>query len=261
MYRDCKAILFDAVGTLIYPDPAVAVAYYQAGFEYGSRLSVSNIRTRFRDAFSRQESTDRAKTAVDHDTTTEYVPEPPPLGPDKCAQSICLDRQPTSESRERNRWRQIIQDVFEDVPQADQGLFSQLWQHFGQSHNWSLFDDVEVLWSRLRSTGRVLGIASNFDSRLSAICRKLPPLDHASSVFCSSDIGFPKPSPHFFREIESRLHMRPCEILLVGDDWENDLCGALAAGWHGLHLDRSATHDDQHTITSLEELLAVLACE
>ncbi|MAV35602.1 MAG: hypothetical protein CMJ59_09095 [Planctomycetaceae bacterium] len=262
MLRECKAVLFDAVGTLIYPDPEVAAAYHQAGREHGSRMSLDRIVDRFRDAFSRQEDIDRNCEEVDASAAPGSRTEPTrSTGPVRYIHSMSLERQPTSEPRERDRWRRIIQDVFEDVPQADQSLFDQLWAHFGQSQNWSLFRDVELTWSRLIVSDRLVGIASNFDARLSAICQKLPPLEQANAVFCSSEIGFPKPSPRFFREVESRLQMRPDEILLVGNDRENDLCGALAAGWHGLHLNRAAVYSDQSTITSLEELLVLLAAE
>ena len=55
------------------------------------------------------------------------------------------------------------------------------------------------------------------------------------------------------------MNLHPSEILLVGDDLENDLTGALAAGWQGLHLNRTATGSEPHTITSLKRLLALLA--
>ena len=42
-----RGVLFDAVGTLIYPDPPVAEAYRSIGRRFGSRLSVEQIAARF----------------------------------------------------------------------------------------------------------------------------------------------------------------------------------------------------------------------
>ena len=38
---DARAVFFDAVGTLLHPDPSAAEVYAGVGRRYGSRLSVS----------------------------------------------------------------------------------------------------------------------------------------------------------------------------------------------------------------------------
>ena len=259
MFRKCKAVLFDAVGTLIYPHPTVAQAYYQAGRQFGSHLTIDVIDNRFRQAFLKQEQADRLEyeqKPIRNSENEEYAERTSPTIKEN---PISLERHETSEVRERNRWRNIIIDVFDDVQQPEDRLFTHLWDHFGDSRNWSLYDDVQTTWPHLVVSGRRLGIASNFDARLLKICQTLPPLDVAQEVFCSSDIGFPKPSPRFFHEVESRLQLHPSEILLVGDDRENDLFGALTAGWQGLHLNRNGMASGHHTITCLEDLLVLLA--
>lgn len=50
------------------------------------------------------------------------------------------------------------------------------------------------------------------------------------AVVSSSDLGFAKPDPTIFREAASRLGVPPSELLHVGDRWELDVVGALAAG-------------------------------
>lgn len=55
-------------------------------------------------------------------------------------------------------------------------------------------------------------------------------------VLISQQLGTPKPSAEFFRELERRLSLAPNELLMVGDDWENDICGALDQGWQACWL-------------------------
>src|SRR5438067_2160826 len=80
-----RAVAFDAVGTLIHPEPSAAEVYASIGRRFGSRLEVAEIRTRFRAAFAEQEVIDRASGWV------------------------------TSEERERHRWQDIVARVLDDV--------------------------------------------------------------------------------------------------------------------------------------------------
>jgi putative hydrolase of the HAD superfamily len=187
-----RIVLFDAVGTLITPDPPLAEAYHAAGLRFGSRHTVEAIRLRFRSAFQRQEAWD-ADPAVAHRT---------------------------SASREVQRWRTIVGDVFDDVSDGE-ALFQSLWQHFARPAHWRVYDDVAECWERLTAAGFPLGIASNFDDRLDAICDAHALLSTCRR-FVSSQIGYKKPSSEFFRFIERSLDLPPEQILLVGDDLEND---------------------------------------
>jgi putative hydrolase of the HAD superfamily len=125
-------------------------------------------------------------------------------------------------------------------PLADDpgGLFAALWGHFADPRHWSLFPDVGPCWRNLEARGLVLGIASNFDTRLVVICQGLPPLDACRHVFVSSRLGFRKPGQGFFRAIETALALSPGEIVLVGDDLENDYLAAREAGWQPVFLNR-----------------------
>lgn len=211
-----RAVLFDAVGTLIYPDPPVAEAYHRVGRELGSSRTLVEIKALFREAYRRSES----QFALPDDGKG-------------------LGRQPTSDERERQRWRQVVGEVFGDLPAAAiEKALDQLWRHFSQPAHWRLFGDVAAVWQDLTGRGLVPGIASNFDHRLEEICRGLPPLDQCRNLFISSRIGYPKPALQFFRAIENRLGLQGNEILLVGDDWTNDIAGGRNCGWRVQHIVR-----------------------
>ncbi len=202
-----QAVLFDAVGTLIEPDPPVAVAYQAAGRQFGSSMIGEEILHRFRAAFARQERLDDAQYG------------------DK-----------TDELRERRRWQAIVGEVFDDVTNGE-GLFAALWNHFARPTSWRLCSGAAECWRRLSERGLTLGIASNFDSRLETVCRGLPPLADCRRLFISSQLGVRKPAREFFSAVEASLKLPPERLLLAGDDLMNDYEGARAAGWQSVLID------------------------
>jgi putative hydrolase of the HAD superfamily len=211
-----RAILFDAVGTLIYPDPPVAEAYFRAGQKLGSKWTREEIAQRFRAAI---------KKHPQGSTTSEYL--------------------------ERERWEQIVYDVIDDVEDTERQLLDELWRHFDSAANWRLFDDVAPVWLELVRRDYVVGIASNFDSRLRTICRGLAPLVECPHIFVSSEIGFPKPEPRFYRAVEEQLELPAEQILLVGDDYDADIAGSRAAGWQTMWLRREEVESSPEWIHSL----------
>jgi putative hydrolase of the HAD superfamily len=197
-----QAVVFDVVGTLVEPWPPVAEAYATVGRRHGLLVAVPEIHRRFRQAWRRQELIDAA--AVPSFTT--------------------------SRAREVERWRGIVADVFPDPGRAD-AIFAELWDHFGQPAAWRpLVAGTELMQAAIAS-GVSVALASNFDERLFSIAPAIAPLSWAERVFASSEIGWRKPAPEFFRWIEGRLGLAPSELLLVGDDPELDVAAATRAGW------------------------------
>jgi putative hydrolase of the HAD superfamily len=222
---EIRCVLFDAVGTLIFPHPPVAAAYGAVARRHGSSLGEEEIAARFRQAFCRQE-----------------------------AQDAAADASPTDEVRELRRWQAVVAETLSDVSDTT-AAFGELWLHFALPGNWRLFDDVAETWRELAARGLQLGVASNFDRRLHDVCRGLPPLDGCQRVFVSSELGARKPSSNFFRRVQDRLQLAAKQIMLVGDDWDNDFLAARQAGWRALFLDRRGRRGcGAETVRSLHEL-------
>jgi putative hydrolase of the HAD superfamily len=218
MLHGVRWILFDAVGTLMFPDPPVAEAYFAAAARFGSRLSLAEIQKRF------------------------------PIALEKGFAGRCE----TNELLERRRWRSIVGEVLSDIPVHIDAVFEQLWQHFAEARYWGLFDDVGTALEHLRRRHFQLGIASNFDGRLRNIVSGHSALAACDVVFVSSEIGYSKPDPRFFRAIQQQLGVNPEQIALVGDDEACDIQAANAAGWRAIYLDRNSGKDG--AIRSLAEL-------
>jgi putative hydrolase of the HAD superfamily len=220
-----RFVLFDAVGTLIYPDPPVAVAYQSAGEKLGISLTTTEIQARFRAAYARvfRGASDLA----------------------------------TDERRERDRWRTVVVEVFAQWPHLVDDLLERLWQHFAQPENWPLFADVVPTLSALQARGYELGVASNFDARLRQVIAHHPPLQACRHVFVSTELGHAKPSAAFFAAAQSQLRAQPQEIMLVGDDFENDVAAPRRCGWQAIELGREGA-PPPGGIRSLTDLVATL---
>lgn len=205
-----RAVLFDAVGTLIRPEPGVAEAYLTAArrLSVDGGLTETEVDRRFRTAFARQEMLDREAGWV------------------------------TDEARERRRWQDIVAEVFGAGPMHDR-LFAALWAHFADAGNWATIDSACEQLAAARDAGLIVGVASNFDARLRRILAETPELRDTENVFVSSEIGLRKPSPKFFQAIERQLGLTPPQLLLVGDDIENDFDAARGVGWKAVIVSKA----------------------
>jgi len=200
-----NVVVFDVVGTLVEPSPSVAVAYQQAALRHGLTVDTSIIQQRFKAAWRRQEAIDAA----------------------------AVPAFATSRGREAERWQAIVDDVFEGAAPAT-AIFADLWEHFGRVEAWQPLAHGRDLVRLAIDAGVTVALASNFDERLLAIAERLEPLSWVPHVFASSEIGWRKPAPEFFRWIERRLSCGPAAVLLVGDDPELDVAAARRAGWRSL---------------------------
>jgi putative hydrolase of the HAD superfamily len=76
-------------------------------------------------------------------------------------------------------------------------------------------------------------------------------------VYCSCGVGHSKPSAEFFAFIERDLGMSACDLVMVGDNYEIDVLGAIAAGIRSVWLSEGRVDSDdemRRSIRSLDEL-------
>ncbi|MDR3634162.1 MAG: HAD-IA family hydrolase [Isosphaeraceae bacterium] len=228
-WETIDAIVFDAVGTLIEPFPSVAETYAQTALRQGVVLASGDVKTRFHAHF-RNDEWDEIR------------------GP-----------MATDEAIEVRRWRRIVANVLPEVPDLDRA-FDELWLHFGQPQGWRCFPEVATVLQSLTDVGRTVCIASNFDARLRGVAAGLPPLAKLTGdLVISSEVGFRKPHPAFYRAACEHLGLAGARVLWVGDDVENDVAGPIRAGLRGLWLDRHGRGDSRlPQIRDLTELLTAV---
>jgi HAD superfamily hydrolase (TIGR01549 family) len=81
------------------------------------------------------------------------------------------------------------------------------------------------------------------------------------ALITSEEVGVLKPDPRIYQVALERLGARPAETVMVGDNWQADVVGALAVGIRPLWLNRTGVARplaQVAEITSLESLAEVL---
>jgi putative hydrolase of the HAD superfamily len=221
-----RAVFFDAVGTLLFPEPSAPVVYAQTARRYGLTLTPAEVRERFVTAYRREEAAD---------ATANWV---------------------TSEERERTRWRHIVTETLRGVADPE-ACYRHLFTHFADPSAWRIPTDTLPVLSALHRRGLALGLGSNYDERLWSVLVGFPELALVRArVLISAAVGVRKPGAGFFLELARCAGCPPEEVLFVGDDLENDYAGATAAGMRAVLLDPDGHHTGvQHRITRLSELL------
>jgi len=226
-----RYLAFDAVGTLIFAEPSVANVYATVGQQFGSKVTADEIGPRFREALCRA------------DTEAErWFGE--------------LGR--TNEDYEREFWQRMVREVLPDAGEPER-CFEMLFDHFGQPSSWRCFDDVGSTLAQLRTRGYRVLIASNFDARLHSVCDGLHELQEVSTRVISSLAGYRKTHQGFYAAVLKAAECEAREVLMIGDDFENDVVSSRNAGIAAVHLRREGTSmpkaAEVPTIKTLSDLL------
>lgn len=200
-----RALLFDAVGTLIELAEPVGETYARAAARHGAHISA----WRLGDAFAR----------VLRGASSPAFPGAP-------AQV---------EARERAWWRELVRATFLAADSAVRPLdfeacFEELWRHYGSGDGWRAREGAREALEALRGAGLRTAVVSNFDRRLHRVLADLELLPWLDAVVLPSDAGAAKPDPAPLRAALARLHCAPEEAALVGDDPERDFAVARRLG-------------------------------
>lgn len=213
-------VAFDAVGTLMSPYPDVGSLYAEVGARFGSRIAADEAQRRFRRYFAESPVGRRL----------------PAAGWNHCDSASLLQ---TSESREREWWLELVGRVLDDVQDVE-GCFEELFARFGRAETWRCHAGVEDVLTRLKQRGYQLAVASNFDHRLHAVCDGLRELAPLSLRVISTEVGWRKPARAFYESLISATGCHPQQVLMTGDDLDNDVLGPLAVGMPAVWLRRAA---------------------
>ena len=61
---------------------------------------------------------------------------------------------------------------------------------------------------------------------------------NVESILVTGDTPYTKPDVELFRMMETRLDLSPSDLWMIGDNYDKDIAGAIAAGWHSLWINR-----------------------
>ena len=233
--RNIKAILFDVYGTLATWSPDRYVIHSRAASQFGIEVTKEGIDAGYAvaEAYMTHENT---KTPIRKMTMTERD------------QFFAKFEQ------------LVLQGCGIEV---DLELANKIWQAVAeQEYEMVLYDDVLSNLDDLRASGYVVGIVSNVPSNGSELSAQLGLSGSIDFAVTSSEVGCEKPDPRIFAEALRRANNAPAHsAIMVGDQLESDINGAIGAGIRPVLLDRNNNHPDfidHPRITSLTELQSLL---
>ena len=113
------------------------------------------------------------------------------------------------------------------------------------------------IFVKLKERKIILGIISNWDSRLISTLDSLELKDHFKFILPSAVVGSAKPDKKIFDEAIRLSGVEPHEACHIGDEVKTDFDGARNAGIHAILLDRDDQFDKsiQPKVRSFFELV------
>ncbi len=233
---ELKAIFFDAGETLLYPHPSFAEVFTEVVRGEGHRVDPARVQE-IVSAYS-QRFTD---TVVSGDGRLWS----------------------TSPDRSRAMWRGIYRHFLAEVgvPEDQHDVvFERLYSRFTDLATYRLHADAVPTLERLRGTGLVLGLISNFEEWLERLLEALEVGHYFDVTVISGVEGVEKPDERIFRIALDRAGVAPEESAYVGDHPFFDVDAARRVGMTAVLVDRRGRHEDADAIriASLEDLPAAL---
>jgi putative hydrolase of the HAD superfamily len=212
-----RAVLFDAVGTLIALREPVGATYARLAAEFGARVPAD----RLEEAFARV----LAKAAP-----LVFPGEP-------LARAAAL---------EKEGWRRRVDDTFRSadgaaLPRPFDGFFERAFTHYATAAAWELRPGALEALVALRSRGLATGIVSNFDQRLRPLLGELGVHHLFHAIVLPADVGAQKPDRAIFDAALKRLGFGGEDVAYVGDRAAEDVAASRAAGLRPIDVATLAT--------------------
>ncbi|RYR01470.1 hypothetical protein Ahy_B06g080341 isoform A [Arachis hypogaea] len=211
-----KALLVDAVGTLVLPSQPMAEIYRTIGEKYGVEYSEDEILHRYRRAYSQPWGKSRLRLLLFYFSLRFIL---------LISIKLFVDRYVNDG---RPFWQYIVSY---STGCSDSQYFEELYNYYMTDKAWHLCDpEAEKVFNALRKSGVKLAIVSNFDTRLRPVLRALNCENWFDAVAVSAEVAAEKPNPTIFLKACELLGVNPEDAVHVGDDRRNDVWGARDAG-------------------------------
>jgi putative hydrolase of the HAD superfamily len=225
-----KAVFFDVGGTLIHVHPSVGDVYARHARPFGYSGSIQDLNEGFR------------------------------LQWKKMGGIESLGNQSGAEA-EREFWHKLVYEVFLPMGGLDrfEEYFDLIFEAFRDEANWRIYEDVieSGILETLKKRGVVMGVISNWDSRLISTLENIGLGRYFDFILPSAVVGSAKPDKKIFEEALRLSGVAPHEACHIGDEIRTDVEGAQSVGIHPILLDRNNRFDSTETrkITTFLELV------
>lgn len=217
MLKKYKAVFFDVGGTLLRVHPSVGEVYAELARDYGFSGSPEEVDRQFRMQWK------------------------------KTGGIESLGRQ-SGMAIERKFWRDLVFEVFEHFGglQDFESYFEQVYEAFRSKDRWRVYEDVldSGILQTLKRRGVVLGVISNWDSRLPDTLEAMGLARHFDFILASTVVGSAKPDQKIFDEALKLSGVDGKEACHIGDEPLADIQGARQAGVDAILIDRTRRHEE-----------------
>lgn len=244
--RRIRLVTFDAMNTMIRLNEPVDTVYYRfAKKEHINNLRREQIKISWKETyakFSSEFSCFGAKNNFD-------------------------DKQANKDTASLNKlwWTNLITTVIcqsSDEPANSpkiKNVADKLYAHYCTAQPWILEPSAKSTLAYLKTKGILLGILSNYDTRLRDICRNFEISNYFQTFVLSGEVGVEKPNKEIFKLMQATLKMDSDEVLHVGDDLDKDYFAAKNAGWKSLLLqnDKNILKDSNRNVPQ-EDIIVTL---
>ena len=225
-----KAVFFDVGGTLISVHPSVGAVYAKHARDFGFTGTVDELNKGFRLQWKKIGGIESLgnKSGVEE---------------------------------EKKFWKDLVYQVFKPLGGLERfdEYFELIFEVFVDSSNWKIHEDVieSKIFQKLKERKVILGVISNWDSRLFSTLENLKLADNFEFILPSAVVGSAKPDKKIFEEALRLSGVKPHEACHIGDEIKTDIDGARNIGIHAILLDRENRHDDSFKpkIRSFMELI------
>ena len=230
MLSKYKAVFFDVGGTLLRVEPSVGDVYANYARPFGFQGSAEELNQLFQKEWAN-------------------------LG------GIESLGKKSGEQEEKNFWKRLVFQVFEHSGGLEnfEHYFEIIYKAFEHKDHWHIFDDVIVsdLLRKLKQSGVILGVVSNWDSRLHAILKSTGLAGYFDFILASAEVGSAKPDKKIFLEAVRRSEVSVGQVCHIGDDIRADIEGANNVGIEAILIDRNKKYKkkDFAIVNSFQELL------
>jgi putative hydrolase of the HAD superfamily len=142
-------------------------------------------------------------------------------------------------------WHSLAVQTFAKTGDLDKfsdfdDFFKSLYAYFATAEPWFVYEDTLPALEAWQEQGILLGVLSNFDSRIYAVMEALGLKSYFSSITISTESGAAKPDALIFEVAlaKYRLQQAPDLAWHIGDSFSEDYVGASAVGINALWLNR-----------------------
>jgi len=120
------------------------------------------------------------------------------------------------------------------------------------------FAEVPGVLDELRARGHALAVVSNWDVSLHEVLERTGLRPRVDAVVVSAEIGVAKPDPEPFRQALAAVGADAADALHAGDQIDEDVAGARAAGVRPVLVARGGTAPGADGVTVIETLAGLL---